>query len=96
MEDSDPDWREHATVYIYNHPELFHLHYSNAPEDHAVCRWTVDIEEDYRFMRRVFECLQGRVLGWRETLSLINSHPEWSDLNSDVRQKAVPKDVTGA
>ena len=34
-EDRSAAWREHATPYIYGHPELFRLTRYGAPEDHS-------------------------------------------------------------
>ncbi len=69
----DPADREHVTRFIWRHPERFRLHaVRQAQEDLADLRWTVDREEDLRFVRRMYRALYPRrpAFGWREVLAL--------------------------
>lgn len=48
--------REHVTMYIKNHPELFRIQdypcaFGNLHDE----RWTIDEEEDYRFLQKIYE-----------------------------------------
>jgi spore coat polysaccharide biosynthesis protein SpsF len=96
LEDSDPAWREHVTVYMYNNSDSFHVHYLSPEVDHAEDRWTVDTNEDFQFAQRVAKERADESTDWRATLKLIDKHPEWKNLNRNVQQKAVPKDTTDA
>ena len=84
-----PGWREHATPYVYRHPELFRLHRVPAPDDQSAHRWSVDTAADYELVRRIYEGLGRDDFGWRDALALVQAHPDWMDLNRDVVQKAV-------
>jgi spore coat polysaccharide biosynthesis protein SpsF len=89
-EDSDPAWREHATPYIYRHPELFRLARVASREDLSDHRWCVDTPEDLDLVRRIYDTLGNDRFGWREALDVVRAHPEWGRLNRNVRQKMAP------
>jgi spore coat polysaccharide biosynthesis protein SpsF len=86
-EDVDPRSREHATPYLYGHPELFQLVAVPGAEDHSGHRWTLDTPEDYELIRRVYEALGSAVHSWRDVLALVEANPAWSELNRHVEQK---------
>ena len=88
-EDGNPAWREHATPYVYRHPELFRLLRVAGVEDHSAHRWTVDTPGDLDLVRRIYSAFGHDRFGWREALQLMIEHPAWSALNRDVRQKPV-------
>ena len=89
-EDADPGWREHATPYLYRHPELFRLLRVPAPVDESHHRWTIDTPEDYDLVSRIYEALGRDDFGWREALAIVEAHPEWADINREIVQKSVP------
>lgn len=90
-EDGNPAWREHATPYVYRHPEQFSLLRVPAPEDLSAHRWCVDTPEDYELVRRIYQAVGRPDFGWRTALDVVVAHPEWSALNRDVVQKVVPR-----
>jgi spore coat polysaccharide biosynthesis protein SpsF len=89
-EDADPAWREHATPFVYRHPELFRLLRVPAEDDHSELRWTLDTPEDYRLISRIYEALGRDDFGWREALAVVEANPSWTSLNDRVVQKTVP------
>lgn len=89
-EDHDPQWREHVTPYIYRHPERFRLRRVANGQDLSFHRWTVDTEEDYALVSRIYGAFEGDAFGWRQVLALLEQHPEWMALNRGVHQKVVP------
>jgi len=89
-EDQDPASREHATPYIYRHPEAFRLAGLWLPTDLSHHRWTLDTPEDYALIERIYGGFADDTFAWREALALVAMHPEWSALNRDVPQKVVP------
>ena len=95
-EDRDPAWREHATPYLYRHPERFRLCRVGADEDRSAHRWTVDTPEDYELVRRIYEALGRDDFTWREVLELVDAHPDWEALNRHVVQKTVPMPSEGS
>ena len=88
--DHDPASREHATPYLYRHPERFRLAGVRLAEDLSAHRWTVDTPEDYELVRRIYDALGRDDFGWREALAVVRANPGWSDLNRHVEQKRVP------
>jgi spore coat polysaccharide biosynthesis protein SpsF len=89
-EDRDPASREHATPYLYRHPERYRLTAVRNPVDESGHRWTVDTPEDFELVRRIYEELGRDDFGWLDALAVVDAHPDWSDLNRHVAQKLVP------
>ena len=89
-DDRDPASREHATPYLYRHPERFRLAAVRLSEDLSGHRWTVDTPDDYELVRRIYDRLGRDDFGWREALAVVEANPGWSDLNRHVEQKVVP------
>ncbi len=54
--------REHVTAYLLKHPERFRIGQVEAPADYAEMKWSVDTEEDLKFVREVYEQLGGKGL----------------------------------
>ena len=88
--DDDPASREHATPYLYRHPERFRLVGVPGRADHSAHRWTLDTPEDYALIERLYEGLGRDDFAWTDALVLVEAHPEWSLMNEHVRQKQVP------
>jgi spore coat polysaccharide biosynthesis protein SpsF len=88
--DHDPRSREHATPWIYRHPDQFTLAAVRWPVDLSGHRWTVDTADDYELVRRVYEELGRADFSWRDALAVVVAHPDWSELNRDVPQKGLP------
>lgn len=90
-EDHNMAWREHATPYIYRHPELFQLVRVASAVDYSQHRWSVDTVDDYELVRRLFEELDPDTVAWHDVLALLARHPDWELINRDVPQKTVPE-----
>jgi len=90
---NDPADREHVSLYIYEHPEIFRLHNveSGLPAEAADLRLTVDTPEDFALVTRIYEALYASNphFGMPEILELFERHPEWRDINRTIQQKAV-------
>ncbi len=84
-----PVEREHVTRYIYAHPELYRLGCILHEEDLSGHRWTVDTEEDFRLIRNIIEELypEKPCFSMSDCLDLLQKHPEWVQINANVRQK---------
>lgn len=56
VQDLSPRDREHVTLYFKEHPELFRVKYVDAPVEyrHPEMSFTVDTEEDYKKMERLY------------------------------------------
>ena len=89
-EDHNPAWREHVTPYIWRHPDVFRIRNVANDRDYSFMRWTVDTIEDLTFVRKIYDHFQNDTFTWREVLHLLETHPEWLEINRHVQQKVVP------
>jgi spore coat polysaccharide biosynthesis protein SpsF len=88
---TDPLDREHVTLHIRNHPELFpQIHVMAEPEVH----WpdlglTLDEPGDYELLKRVIEHFGDAcpLFGCRDVVRLLRANPAWLMLNQSVRRK---------
>jgi spore coat polysaccharide biosynthesis protein SpsF len=89
-EDHDPASREHATPFLYRHPERFRLTRVSSPVDLSAHRWTVDTAEDYELVSRIYDALGRNDFSWHDALAVVEAHPDWGALNRHIEQKIVP------
>ncbi len=80
--------REHLTRYIRQRPDRFSLCLVTADRDRSDVRWTVDEEADLKLVRQIYGELDGMDFGYQDVLSLLEAHPEWTNINRGVEQKA--------
>lgn len=87
-----PEEREHVTVYLYRHPELFKL--KNIAHEPSLShhRWTVDTPEDFALICLILENLYPIQPQFRlnDILDLLSHHSEWIKLNAHIEQKQLP------
>lgn len=80
-----PSEREHVTLYIRNHPELFTVSpsWAEGDVDGTHMHWSVDTEADFRFVEEVYEYLykNNPAFGMNDVLVLLKTHPELRELN---------------
>ena len=83
-EASLPSEREHVTPFVKKHPERFRLGEYPCPEAWGRYRWTLDEEDDLRFLREVFARLQrpGRRIRTRDVVELLQREPHLFEINS--------------
>jgi spore coat polysaccharide biosynthesis protein SpsF len=83
--------REHVTLHIRNHPELFPAVHIVAPPS---LHWpelglTLDEPADYRLLSRIIEALAPAdpLFGCLDAIRLLRANPDWVAINSDVTRK---------
>jgi spore coat polysaccharide biosynthesis protein SpsF len=84
-----PSEREHVTPFIRNHPERFPKANLSNNEDLSHLRWTLDTEEDLRFLRELYAlCADyGKNLlhlSMQEILAMIEKKPEIQGINQHL------------
>ncbi len=88
-EAKEPYERVHVMPYIREHPEMFKLcsyEKKGDPLDHM--RWTVDTDEDLKFVREIFKRLKNpENAGWENILEIIKREPELQLINKHIKQK---------
>lgn len=83
--------REHVTLYLYRHPELFTLRGFCYKENFSHLRLTVDTKDDFFLIKKIVEFLYPKNPHFRleDMLELLKKHPAWVKLNQYVKQKEV-------
>ena len=79
--------REHVTLYILNHPELFKIMVKENETDDSSYRVTVDEEEDFLVVKTIFENLykgNNSYFNVKEIKSYLDAHPEVYRLSSNI------------
>jgi spore coat polysaccharide biosynthesis protein SpsF len=79
--------REHTIPYIWTHPQLFsigNVEWNSGFDYSKSHRWTLDYEEDYTFIRLIFEELFNKNpnFGLYDILNLIENKPFLSKINN--------------
>ncbi len=80
--------REHVTLYISTHPELFRIESISNPVDWSGHRWTLDEERDYRMLSAVYDelSLRGEFGALAEVLCILRDYPEIARLNGSIER----------
>jgi spore coat polysaccharide biosynthesis protein SpsF len=83
--------REHVSLYIRNHPEIFKHLYLVAPPD---LHWpelglTLDEQRDYELLKNIIEYFEpiNPLFGCRDVIELIKNRPDWALINHSVLRK---------
>lgn len=80
--------REHVTIYIKNHPEIFEIQSIESNFKNRSIRLTVDTIDDLKVMRLIYENLGNlEELKTEEVISLLEIRPEICKINAHVKQK---------
>jgi spore coat polysaccharide biosynthesis protein SpsF len=85
-----PFEREHTTPYLWNHPDRFRLHnvvWKRGVDLSESHRFTIDYEEDYRFIAAVYDALYDarRAFSVDDILRLLEERPDIYALNAAHR-----------
>jgi len=88
-EESNMRRREHVTPFITRHPGLFRICNLKSHNDYSHIRLTVDTQEDLIFIRRIYDYFGHDRFSWRDVLNVLEQHPEWLEINHQVKQKVI-------
>lgn len=86
-----PHEREHVTPYLYQNPDQFDVKGFRMAGDHSDLRWTLDTEQDWTLIQRMYALLPLPYQAARlpDFLDLITAHPELREINASVKQKTL-------
>lgn len=78
--------REHVTPYMWNHPELFNIATFENDTDMSHMRWTVDEENDLRFIKEVYKRLYkpDKIFFMNDILALLEKEPALQEINQAI------------
>ena len=79
--------REHTTPFFWDHPERFRIGnvvWETCLDYSMTHRWTIDYEEDYRFIKAVYDGLYNRdpLFGIDDILNLLHERGDMAVINS--------------
>ena len=83
-----PSEREHVTLYVRNHSDIFRCGQMACSQNLNRMRWTVDEPQDFEFITEVYEALYPDNIdfGMNEILRLLEKRPEMLNLNQNIRR----------
>lgn len=91
--------REHVTLYIRNHPEMFRLANISSERDLSHLRWVVDEARDLEFVREVYRRLGDDIFFTEDVLRLLDEEPSLQKINGSIMRnegllKSLARDET--
>lgn len=84
-EATDPADREHVTPYMWRNKFLFRCSHLTGEKDYSSCRWTVDNEDDFRLVEKIYEELyqETRPFLMADIHRFLSDHPDLASLNRE-------------
>ncbi|MCE5334708.1 MAG: glycosyltransferase family protein [Desulfobacteraceae bacterium] len=78
--------REHITLYIPKHPEMFRIEHLRQQRDHSAKRWTMDMPEDYELLRAIFQNLHPKnpFFGMSDVIDFLSKNPGLERINAHI------------
>ncbi len=79
--------REHVSPYIYDHAQ--NRVYYKYDKDYSQYRWTLDTEEDWQVIQKIYEHFYHGVHNFyfEDIVAYMQEHPEIAQINAEVVQK---------
>jgi spore coat polysaccharide biosynthesis protein SpsF len=76
--------REHISPYMEKHPEKFRVGMYERYKGLAHLRWTLDEEDDYRFLQEIYDRLYepGKIFYAEDILRVLEKEPHLSEINA--------------
>jgi spore coat polysaccharide biosynthesis protein SpsF len=81
--------REHTTPFLWDNPDRFRIGNVATHDgvDYSLThRWTIDYEEDYRFLQAVFDTLyrSDPTFSWQDLIAFLRSRPDIAAINAHL------------
>ncbi len=81
--------REHTTSFLWDNPQRFRIGSITTPDgvDYSLThRWTIDYDEDYRFLQAIFSTLYevNPMFSWQDLTAFLQSRPDISAINAHL------------
>ena len=81
--------REHTTPFLWDNPQRFRIGNVSTPDgvDYSLAhRWTIDYDEDYRFLQAIFETLylEHPRFTYRDLIAFLGSRPDITAINAHL------------
>jgi spore coat polysaccharide biosynthesis protein SpsF len=85
----DKSEQEHVTLHIHRNMDKFNIGSLLHEENLSYHRWTVDTKKDFELIKLIIESIikQKKPFDMESILELFQEHPEWIEINCDIKQK---------
>lgn len=85
-----PSEREHVTPYLKRNKSIFKVVSFEVEPGYSGKRWTLDEDDDYRFLKNIFEKLypEDPFFGVQKILDYLKQHPDIEAINSGIIRDA--------
>lgn len=84
---ADAAEREHVTLHLVRHPEIFSHASVTTPIDHHHWRWTIDTPDDLCAVTKIFEHFGHNRFSWHDAAAFCAQYPDVMALNQHIAQK---------
>lgn len=88
---SDPDIREHSTLYMRQHPDMYRLHNIEAPPElhYPDTYIELDTPEDFKVIKTIYESLysEGKIFSAQEMLDFLKQNPHIAEQNRRIERR---------
>ena len=79
--------REHVTLYIKNHPEIFKIENILNTEDLSDLRWTLDEPEDFEFINKIYSYFpKSEIFSTKDVLDVLDKNSDLLKINEKFRR----------
>ncbi len=85
---TEPRFREHVTLAIYNNPFDYRIGSISSRTDYSHLRWTVDTAEDLRLVNEIYQHFGEKDFSWLDIIDQYRFSPQWKVINQEILQKA--------
>jgi len=78
--------REHVTLYVVNHPEMFIIGNIENEKNLSYMRWCIDEQKDLKFVKEIYKRLykNDEIFNMNDILSLLKKEPELMKINEGI------------
>lgn len=85
----DPFWKEYFFRYFLEKENKLSVEGIESPINFSSFRWAVDYQEDFDFVKKIYEVLYqiNPFFGMKEILNLLETQPEISEINKKISSK---------
>ena len=82
-------YREHVTLYLYEHEKEYPMQSVCHSQDFSHYRWTVDEQSDLDFVREIYQKLYAtkKIFLMKDVLEIIEQNKYLKNINTNVQQK---------
>ncbi|MEW5919765.1 MAG: glycosyltransferase family protein [Bacillota bacterium] len=90
--------REHVTPWIYENYGKEKIYYYKNKVDYSCFRWTLDTEDDFLLIKKIYEYLYNgnHIFYFKDVLNLFQEKPELAKINKHVEQKSIQESFSKA